>query len=381
MTETPTDTAQGPTPPNTDQGPRINRNDLRDLSRLRRSSAENRVAGVAGGLARFFDVDPLVVRVAFVVLTFFGGAGLLLYGAVWLLVPYDNADEAALRLDDRSRTIALLLAGGLAALALLGSTVGVWDFPWPLAVIGLFALIFIVPRSRQQIAAEASERAPHPGVASAPGAPAPTTYSTRPVNPRRRGPILFWFTLALIALSMGTLGVIDLAGAAIVDSAYPATALGVIGLMLVVGSFYGRAGGLIALGLIAALCTAGATAAGEIDAGKIEVTPQVAASLDRSYRQTAGEIVIDLTEIADLDALDGRTLDLDVRFGRIHVLVPEGLNIDADAEIRGAGHTDLFGVDRDDSNQETFETRSPDAPTLKIDAIVSFGEIEMETSR
>ena len=42
--------------------------EARDLSRLRRSSTDRHVAGVAGGLGRHLDVDPVILRVAFVVL-------------------------------------------------------------------------------------------------------------------------------------------------------------------------------------------------------------------------------------------------------------------------------------------------------------------------
>ncbi len=57
------------------------------------SRSDRKVAGVAGGLARHLDIDPLILRVAFVVLVFFGGAGLILYGAGWLLVPEDGAER------------------------------------------------------------------------------------------------------------------------------------------------------------------------------------------------------------------------------------------------------------------------------------------------
>src|SRR5687768_11941322 len=120
MTTTPPEAPSGPadeSPP--DEGPRVTREEIRDLGRLRRSVDDRKVAGVAGGLARHLDVDPLLLRVAFVVLAFFGGAGLLLYGACWLLVPEDGSDEAAITLDDRSRTLALLGVGVLAAFALL----------------------------------------------------------------------------------------------------------------------------------------------------------------------------------------------------------------------------------------------------------------------
>lgn len=45
------------------------------------------VAGVCGGLADYFDVDPTVVRVAFVLLTIFNGTGIALYILMWILVP------------------------------------------------------------------------------------------------------------------------------------------------------------------------------------------------------------------------------------------------------------------------------------------------------
>src|SRR6059036_129 len=58
--------------------------------RLTRSSNDRVIAGVAGGLGRYFKVDPVVVRLAFIVGSFFGGAGLVSYGAAWLLVPNDT---------------------------------------------------------------------------------------------------------------------------------------------------------------------------------------------------------------------------------------------------------------------------------------------------
>ena len=123
MTTTPPEAPSGPADePTPDEGPRVTRDEVRDLGRLRRSVTDRKVAGVAGGLARHLDVDPLLLRVAFVVLAFFGGAGLLLYGACWLLVPEEGSDEAAITLDDRSRTIALLGIGVLAAFALLGDS-------------------------------------------------------------------------------------------------------------------------------------------------------------------------------------------------------------------------------------------------------------------
>jgi phage shock protein PspC (stress-responsive transcriptional regulator) len=45
------------------------------------------VAGVCVGLAAYFGIDPTLVRLAFVVLTVFGGFGVLLYLGAWLVIP------------------------------------------------------------------------------------------------------------------------------------------------------------------------------------------------------------------------------------------------------------------------------------------------------
>jgi phage shock protein C len=45
------------------------------------------LGGVCTGLGRYFDVDPVVVRLAMVLFTFVGGAGLAFYLAAWILIP------------------------------------------------------------------------------------------------------------------------------------------------------------------------------------------------------------------------------------------------------------------------------------------------------
>ena len=63
--------------------------------RLTRSSDDKMIGGVAGGLARHLDVDPALVRLAFVLLAVFGGSGLLLYALAWMLIPSDLHDAAS----------------------------------------------------------------------------------------------------------------------------------------------------------------------------------------------------------------------------------------------------------------------------------------------
>jgi phage shock protein PspC (stress-responsive transcriptional regulator) len=60
--------------------------------RLHRGGRGRMLAGVAGGLADYFDVDPTIVRIAFVALAFLGGLAVPLYLAGWLLIPDEDSD-------------------------------------------------------------------------------------------------------------------------------------------------------------------------------------------------------------------------------------------------------------------------------------------------
>ena len=59
-----------------------------DASRkLYRSTSNRQLAGVCGGLAEYFNLDPTLIRVLFVVLAVLGGSGVILYIALWIIVP------------------------------------------------------------------------------------------------------------------------------------------------------------------------------------------------------------------------------------------------------------------------------------------------------
>ena len=54
---------------------------------LRKSATERKIAGVSGGLAKFFNVDVNIIRLMFVLFTLLGGEGLLVYFILWLIMP------------------------------------------------------------------------------------------------------------------------------------------------------------------------------------------------------------------------------------------------------------------------------------------------------
>ena len=99
------------------------------VKRLERSSDDKWIAGVCGGLGRYFDLNPAVFRLGLVVLTLLGGAGILVYLAAVLVVPAENkpsiaADVLAERRDHPWPLVALGLAG--VAIAVLLARASTW---------------------------------------------------------------------------------------------------------------------------------------------------------------------------------------------------------------------------------------------------------------
>lgn len=60
--------------------------------RLTRSRSDRILGGVCAGLARYFDTDPLLIRLVFVIITLAQGAGILLYVLLWVLMPEEGVE-------------------------------------------------------------------------------------------------------------------------------------------------------------------------------------------------------------------------------------------------------------------------------------------------
>lgn len=56
-------------------------------SGLYRSETNKVIAGVAGGLGEYFNVDPTIIRILFVLMAVFGGSGFIIYIVLWLIIP------------------------------------------------------------------------------------------------------------------------------------------------------------------------------------------------------------------------------------------------------------------------------------------------------
>ncbi|WP_183408042.1 PspC domain-containing protein [Nocardioides pocheonensis] len=408
-----------------------------DLDRLRRSTSNRYIAGVAGGLGRHFNIDPTILRVLLVVLTFFGGAGLVIYAVCWLFVPEDDADHAVVHIGTEPRKILLLAAAGIAFLLAVGDAFNGFGAGWPIVSIAVIVAIVLIARDRRNNGSPGPAPAapPAPGTTppasgdasawaasstgtpgfSSPAATAPVGGSaygaedTRVLDPtaapawqppawqpqvgrpplvaprpKRTGIIWFWPTLALIAVGLGALGIYD-HGHHVADGAYPALALGITAVMLLVGSVVGRPGGLILIGFFSSVALAGSVVVGGsfgVDARDIHETPATAADVQSHYKNTVGDIRIDLTQVSDPADLAGRTIHADLRTGYIEVIVPRSLNVDIDAKMSGAGGVSIPGDDSGGFNHAarrhlTAVPASTSAP-LQLDLDARFGQITVE---
>ena len=151
-------------------------------------SQDRWIGGVAGGLARRFGVDPLLVRGIFGVTVIFGGAGLIIYGLAWALLPEEVDGRIHLQETLRGRFNAGLL--GAIGIFLVGTSTGDGGFDWwsnngfgwvngllwLAAIAALVALVIAAANQRGNPSPPAVPPAPSPTYAAPPNAFAgPTT--------------------------------------------------------------------------------------------------------------------------------------------------------------------------------------------------------------
>ena len=320
--------------------------------RLHRSRTDRVIGGVCGGLGRYFNIDPIIFRIAAVALIFAGGAGLLIYLAMLLLVPDEEGDSLAPGSSDRSRAltvVAIVLGAAVLAPILIG--------------IGIFAGAVVVPLALLALAALLTWWLVS---GDSPGS-----------TPREvlRGIGLGLAVLAVCtAIAVGGFWAAGLGGGELVAALIIAA-----GLALVVGAFVGRVRWLILPALSLALPVAFVAAAGiELDGGvgEREYRPSSAAQVRDHYELGAGELVIDLRE-ASLPPGD-TPLSIDLGMGEARLIVPENVCVATRADV-GMGEVQVFdrdsgGVDVDVDN----EPRAPaTTPRVVVDADVGLGLLEV----
>jgi phage shock protein PspC (stress-responsive transcriptional regulator) len=329
--------------------------------RLLRATDDRVIAGVAGGLGRYFDVDPVIFRIGFAVSIFFGGLGLLAYVALALFVPSGSTDGtvAGPPAVQRSRWLAIAAGVGLLIIVLswgaldFGGPFGWghhhgWFIGPPLFLLAVGAILYLLFRN------------------------------TRPTG---LGGVLVRILLAIVIVA--ALGVVALASAWAAATGHGvaiALAIVAIGAMLIVSAFRGGARWLIIPAIVLAV-PLGAIAATNVrfsdGIGERHYRPAAFSSVPADgYELGIGRLLVDLRQ---LPWTPNTTLDLnvDLGMGELAVAVPENVCVSADVSTT-AGSIDVAG-DRADGVDAEIRPEAPQTarPLLDLTGEVDLGELRV----
>ncbi len=295
------------------------------------------LGGVCGGLGRYFDVDPVLIRILVVVLTVFsGGAFGLGYLIAWVVIK-DGPQWAPVPVP----------AGSVPSSYAAGGT-GTFVDPATGQVYGGYA------------------------------APAPAPLRTEPRS------YLGLITESAAVLVGGLLWVLGVSGVSVPGVVVAASMLGVLGIGLLVGAFRGRAKWLIAPAVVLLVITQAASVVPRIvsdtagsGVGDRRWTPTASAA---SFELGAGDAVLDLRSLPAGTAV----ISASVGVGQLRVLVPAGTRVVLVATVE-LGELALPGSARESGDnlrvERTFEplgtsTTIP-VTTVEVTAQVGLGELEV----
>jgi phage shock protein PspC (stress-responsive transcriptional regulator) len=319
--------------------------------RLFRSREDRVLGGVAGGLGRYFGIDPIIFRIAFVALTFVSGIGLILYLGALLFVPVEGEAEAP-----RRRVLTWIGVGVLAVLALWlfaetffwfgGGGPGFFP-PVPLLLCVLLgAAVYWAARRRGDGTQRDTGR--RLAIAAAVVLTAPLVVVAS-----------FWAAAA----GGGTViaGLVIAAGA-----------------LLIIGAFRGGLRWLVVPALLIAL-PVGIVAAADIELdgeyGEHELAPASLAQLPSGYQFAAGRLELDLRGVEFPESQ--RTLDIEMGMGEAVLIVPDDVCVLTRARI-GAGYLRLH-----DRHAAGFDVESGDVVTfnapqaLVVNADIGLGALQI----
>lgn len=165
-----------------------------------------------------------------------------------------------------------------------------------------------------------------------------------PAEVQSKGSWLGPATLSAIVVALGILAINDATWAAIPRSAYVATALAIVGIGLLIGTWFGRARGLIGLGIVLALVLPVSVVADGLNlesAGSVNVQPQSIEALPSEPQEYgAGSVVYDLS-LLELEDSDSFSLDIEQGVGELRVIVPPEADVSLNAEV-GLGAIEAF---------------------------------------
>lgn len=367
---------------------------------LRRRPDHGHIAGVCAGVAEYFNVDPVIVRIAAVVLAF-SGPGVFAYILAWIFVPEagpSSSDPFARPPSDR-RDRGTQVSG----IVLLAVSVSIlwgewwsptrsWTLPLGLMALGAWLLlrrdgadgadgrpIGARPAAMSTVDEGAGGGAilpPWDSGASGIGPPPEATEATEAVTAAaRRRRILAPLVMGALLLWTGIAFLADVS----LESGL-AIALCIVGVGFVLGAFVGGTWGLIvpAVAIGGALIVASVAdipLSGPI--GDRSWVPRTASEVENRYELSIGEGTVDLTALA-LGAGDHLAVEASVGIGHLIIEVPDGVALDITADV-AAGETVLLGYPSSGvgvSSERSFGGGSGTG-SIELDLQVGLGQIEV----
>ena len=318
--------------------------------RLYRTRDDRVIGGVCGGIARYFNIDPVLVRVGAVALAVLGGAGVLAYLAAILLIPKEGEGGQPPETPNRGLVVtgAVLL---VVAVCVVLPFQGGWGPGWGLVPLGLVALAGLLVWR----------------VAS----------GQRPEGDARAVLRAIGLGLALIALCF----VLAISGAWAAAAGGNGVVAGVViaaGIVLIAGAFFGSWARWLILPALAVALPAGVVAAADLDVrggtGEVKYRPASTAEVHDSYRLGVGHLVVDLRD-ARLTPGDHR-IKIRLGVGGAELLVPRGVCVSTGNHV-GIGGTSVFNRDGGGIDTDwTDERRAPEGtPRVVLDGDIGIGAL------
>jgi phage shock protein PspC (stress-responsive transcriptional regulator) len=313
---------------------------------LARSSSDSVIAGVAGGIGRHLNIDPLAVRITFVILTFAGGLGVLAYLACLVFMPVDDPSAPPVRWG-----VARTVGAGLLAIAAVAILVPNWIWgPGFVLLLAAGVILYLLIRVVRD-----------DGTSHLSGVAARIAIG-----------------IVLLALAVGGFTAAA-AGSALGGGIAISGLIIACGVGLVGGAFRGGARWLLAPAIVLALPHA-AVAATDLDLegtwGDRTFRPASAGELADGFEMGVGAMRVDLR---DVELPPGRTeLPLDLGLGEIQVLVPDDMCVTTTAAI-GAGAVDFGDGEQGGIDVDVEDRRipAPGVDYLHIDADIGIGALRV----
>jgi len=148
------------------------------VNRLRKSDKDKVFDGVCGGIGEYLKVDPVIIRLLWVVLVIFGGTGVLAYLVAMIIIPKSTTEILVENDDDKQVVpntyshqfwgILLVVAGLLLFIGIIGPISGLFagvtvvmgSVLWPLLVIGLGLYLFFNQSKDKDVRSSINEAFP-----------------------------------------------------------------------------------------------------------------------------------------------------------------------------------------------------------------------------